>query len=84
MVRHVVLVRELSVPFPSGHEAEIAYNSLRVDSEPLRGGVKKNFILEKNLLKVTFKAKEARQLRVSVNSFMDFLSLVIDTMDRFG
>lgn len=74
----------LSIPFPSSKEAEIAYHSLRVDVEPSRGGAKKVLSVEENTLCVKIVAKEARQLRVSVNSFFDLLILVVKTLERFG
>ena len=43
---------DLNVPFGSDREAEIAYNSLRVDVEPKRGGVKKNLSVKANNLHV--------------------------------
>ncbi|XP_022252971.1 EKC/KEOPS complex subunit LAGE3-like [Limulus polyphemus] len=79
-----MFVANLSVPFPSDKEAEIAYHSLRVDVEPSRGGTEKVLSVEENTLSVKIVAKEARQLRVSVNSFFDLLILVIKTLERFG
>ena len=75
---------DITVPFPSSRHAEIAYNSLRVDKEPSRGGCKKTLSLQESTLYVKFTTKEARVLRVASNSFLDFLSLVCDTMERFG
>ena len=76
-------VVELTVPFPSVRHAKIAYNSLRVDKEPKRGGCSKELSLEGNKLVVHFKAKEARFLRVAVNSFLEFLTLVTETIEQF-
>ena len=75
---------DITVPFPTPRHAEIAYNSLRVDKEPSRGGCKKTLVLEESTLHVKLTSKEARVLRVASNSFLDFLSLVCDTMERFG
>ncbi|KAM7302796.1 putative L antigen [Ixodes scapularis] len=79
------------VPFPSEREAEIAYNSLRVDPEPKRSMCSKKMTLDACVLQVApplprrdFCAKEARQLRVALNSFFDLLLLATSTMDRFG
>ncbi|XP_021366915.1 EKC/KEOPS complex subunit LAGE3-like [Mizuhopecten yessoensis] len=74
----------LCVPFPSKEEATIAYGSLSVDKEPKRGGGKKSMVVKDNQLHVHFEAKEARLLRVSVNSFFEYLNLVVQTMDQFG
>lgn len=74
----------VSVPFPSEKDAEVVYNSLRIDSDPKRSGCSKKLSLEGSILTVNFTAKDARQLRVGVNSFFDLLVLAIDTVQRFG
>ncbi|KAL1439102.1 hypothetical protein MTO96_047559 [Rhipicephalus appendiculatus] len=78
------LSARVSVPFPSDRDAEIVYNSLRIDSDPKRSGCSKKLGLEGNVLTVHFTAKEPKQLRVGVNSFFDFLLLAINTVHRFG
>lgn len=78
-----MLETNLEIPFPTARQAEIAYNSLRVDPEPKRSGLKKTFVLEEEKLKVNFSCAEARTLRVSVNTFFDLLILVTKTMDEF-
>lgn len=77
-------VMDIKVPFPSSRYAEIAYNTLRVDKEPKRGGCRKSLFLNNNELHVTLAANEARTLRVASNSFLDFLTLVSETMEQFG
>jgi len=77
-------IMEIKVPFPNNRYAEIAYNTLRVDKEPRRGGCKKCLTLDENILNVKLEAKEARVLRVASNSFLDFLTLVSETMERYG
>ena len=47
-----LLCSELRVPFPCERDAEIAYNTLRVDPEPPRSGVSKQFRLDRGLLLV--------------------------------
>ncbi len=80
---NALLQMDLCVPFPSSRLAEIAFNSLRVDREPKRGGCKKELSVEGRNLNVVFKAEEARTLRVATNSFLDFLVLVSETMEQF-
>ncbi|XP_056008370.1 EKC/KEOPS complex subunit LAGE3-like [Ostrea edulis] len=75
---------DLSVPFPSEEEAQIAHGTLSVDAEPKRGGVKKQLTVNGNMLNVHFESLEARMMRVGVNSFFDHLNLVIQTMEQFG
>lgn len=79
-----LLSLDLSVPFNSVRETEIAYGSLSVDAEPKRGGVKKHMVVEENILNVHFEAQEAKSLRVGVNTFFDHLALVVKTIQQFG
>ncbi|XP_032674180.1 EKC/KEOPS complex subunit LAGE3 [Odontomachus brunneus] len=74
----------LSVPFPTVREAEVAYQVLRVDKEPPRGGVTKELVLNNNILEVSFNGKEARKVRVGLTSFFDNLLLVTETIQQFG
>ncbi|XP_077428818.1 L antigen family member 3-like isoform X3 [Vanacampus margaritifer] len=73
----------LDVPFPSARQAAIALRSLSPDREPRRGGVHKRLTLAGSFLNVKWCADEARVLRVSVNSFLDHLGLVLETMRAF-
>ncbi|KAM4664797.1 EKC/KEOPS complex subunit LAGE3 [Discoglossus pictus] len=75
---------QLRVPFLCPKEAQIAHDTLCPDAEPRKGGVSKTLSVTDNLLQVSWQADEARILRVSVSSFLDHLSLVLQTMDRFG
>ncbi|XP_018424646.1 PREDICTED: EKC/KEOPS complex subunit LAGE3 [Nanorana parkeri] len=75
---------QLDVPFPCATEAQIALKSLSPDAEPRKGGVSKTLSLKDNVLQVHWQADEARILRVSVSSFLEHLSLVVKTMERFG
>ncbi|KAM4018996.1 EKC/KEOPS complex subunit LAGE3-like isoform 2-T2 [Anomaloglossus baeobatrachus] len=74
----------LRVPFPCSTEAQIAHDTLSPDAEPRKGGVSKTLSVTDNVLHVHWKADEARILRVSVSSFLEHLSLVVQTMDQFG
>lgn len=75
---------EISVPFATESEAQIALNSLSVDPEPKRGGVKKELVVKSNVLLVTMSSTEAKSLRVGANSFLDHLTLVVETIEAFG
>ncbi|XP_062268966.1 L antigen family member 3-like [Platichthys flesus] len=74
----------LDVPFPTAREAEVALRSLSPDREPRKGGISKRLSVSGSTLSVRWSADEARVLRVSVNSFLDHLSLVVETMQMFG
>ncbi|DAA13211.1 TPA: L antigen family, member 3-like [Bos taurus] len=74
----------LSVPFPSALEAEIARGSLAPDVEPHRGAVGKELTVSGSVLVVCWRAEDCRLLRISIVNFLDQLSLVMRTMQRFG
>ncbi|KAG7498807.1 hypothetical protein JOB18_021303 [Solea senegalensis] len=78
------LLFSLDVPFPTSREADIALHSLSPDREPRKGGISKRLTVSGSTLSVSWSADEARILRVSVNSFLDHLSLVVETMEMFG
>lgn len=42
----------IEIPFPTNRSAQIAYDVLRIDPEPKKGGVKKNLEINENILKV--------------------------------
>lgn len=83
-VKKPAVSMKLSVPFASKREAEIAHDVLKVDAEPPRGGVQKSLQLRDDHLLVTFEASEARFLRVGVNSFLEHLILITETLNEFG
>ncbi|KAF6081616.1 L antigen family member 3 [Phyllostomus discolor] len=74
----------LSVPFPSALEADIACGSLAPDAEPHRDAVRKELSVSGSVLAVRWRAEDSRLLRISIISFLDQLSLVMQTMHRFG
>ncbi|XP_064394332.1 EKC/KEOPS complex subunit LAGE3-like [Halichondria panicea] len=78
------LVLELSVPFQSQFEAEVAHNTLVVDPEPPRSEVIKSFRVDGAILHITLQAREARMLRVATGAFFDLLILVTNTIEQFG
>ncbi|XP_012134646.2 EKC/KEOPS complex subunit LAGE3 isoform X1 [Megachile rotundata] len=80
----LIVNRNLSIPFPSEREAEIAYQVLRVDQEPSRGGCTKNLVLKENILEVLISGTEARKVRVALTAFFDSIILVTETMQQFG
>lgn len=74
----------LTVPFPTCLEAEIACGSLAPDVEPHQGLVGKELKASGGLLEVRWSADDPRLLRISVINFLDQLSLVVNTIQRFG
>lgn len=71
----------IEIPFANERLAEIAYKTLSVDKGPK--GEMKELSVENNKLIVRFKSNDARNLRLSLNSFLDFTVLVAKTIDRF-
>ncbi|XP_033616416.1 EKC/KEOPS complex subunit LAGE3, partial [Fukomys damarensis] len=74
----------LSVPFPTPLDAGIALGSLAPDAEPHSGVIGKELTASDSTLAVRWTAEDSHLLQVSVISFLDQLSLVVQTMQRFG
>ncbi|KAL1917496.1 uncharacterized protein VTP21DRAFT_3889 [Calcarisporiella thermophila] len=74
----------LRVPFPTGREATIAKQALEVDRELRADQVKRTIHVDGSKLVVSFDCDTVKNLRVSVNSFLEFLKLVAQTMDEFA
>uniref|UniRef100_A0A670KL82 L antigen family member 3 n=1 Tax=Podarcis muralis TaxID=64176 RepID=A0A670KL82_PODMU len=60
----------------------IALGSLAPDPEPRKEGISKELDVTEDIFR--WRADEARILRVSISSFLEHLSLVVETMDLFG
>ncbi len=78
------LQAELVVPFSCVEHAQIAYNTLNVDSEPRKDLITKVLSIEQSEIRVVWTASEARILRVSLNSFPDHLNSVVETIQQFS
>lgn len=74
----------IKIPFPTRRQAEVAYDVLRVDEEPRRGGVFKTLSLEDSKLIVYFSGEQAKNVRVGMTSFFESLILCCETLDQFG
>lgn len=71
------------ITFESPLEAQIACNSLQVDREPKRGQTTKSLCTEDNILNITLRSSDVRNLRTASNSLLDFVALVQETIRRF-
>lgn len=78
------IVVTLNIPFPSRREAEIAFDVLRIDTEPKRSFIEKSLKLIDNQLQVEFNGQQAKNVRVGVTSFFESLILCCETLDQFG
>lgn len=80
------LKADLTIPFSCVDHARIAYNTLSVDSEPRKDLIQKVLSLSEcqSQIQVSWTAREARILRVSLNSFLDHLNSVLETIQQFS
>jgi EKC/KEOPS complex subunit PCC1/LAGE3 len=82
-----VLKAELSIPFVSARHANIALTTLSVDEEPRKELIQRKLHIDSadpTKLNINWTAKEAKLLRVSVNSFFEQLISIIDTINTFN
>ncbi|XP_037006514.2 EKC/KEOPS complex subunit LAGE3 isoform X2 [Artibeus jamaicensis] len=64
--------------------ADIARGSLAPDAEPHREAIRKELTVSGSVLAICWRAEDAHLLRISIINFLDQLSLVMRTMQRFG
>ena len=74
----------LRLEYSTNDHAKIAKRSLEVDKELNPEKTLKIFDIKDNVLIVTFKAIDARMLRVSLSSFFDMAMVVSRTLAEFG
>lgn len=83
----VSFVTEISIPFESERQANIVAQSLLVDLQHegarMSSGISKEISNTKNELLIKFTTKSTKSLRVNVNSILDLVTLLIDTVDNF-
>ncbi|ORX56250.1 transcription factor Pcc1 [Hesseltinella vesiculosa] len=75
---------EIGIPFPSANLANVAKQVLSVDKELKSDQVQRTIHVEDSLLKVHFDSVSAKMLRVSANSFMEMVLMVLRTMDDYA
>ncbi|XP_058391132.1 EKC/KEOPS complex subunit LAGE3-like [Diceros bicornis minor] len=75
--------RTLTVPFRSPLEAEMAHRAMAPDAQPHRQVVQKEFTVNGSVLAV-WTAEDPGLLQISINSFLDQLSLVMRNIRRIG
>ncbi|KAM6151647.1 EKC/KEOPS complex subunit LAGE3 [Rhynchocyon petersi] len=74
----------LTVPFRSPLEADIARGALAPDAEPHQRMIRKELSVNGSTLAAKWTAEDPRLLRLSIINFLDHLSMVVRTMQRFG
>ncbi|KAL7646190.1 UNVERIFIED_CONTAM: hypothetical protein RMT77_003091 [Armadillidium vulgare] len=74
----------LNINYESSREAEIVQKILQVDAEPSRSKTKKVFSVSGRNLQIQVICPDVRELRISLDSLMDHLHLVNQTINKFG
>ncbi|XP_006171137.1 EKC/KEOPS complex subunit LAGE3-like [Tupaia chinensis] len=74
----------LIVPFQSPLEADMAHRSLAPDTQRQPGVVQKEFTVNGSTLTIRWTAEDPVLFRISINSFLDRLSLVVRNIQRLG
>lgn len=88
-------VLNLRIAFPNKPAAEIAFRTLAVDEEPLRSTTNVLLSVDDNILCAKFTAdisnepkmdahSQMKKLRISINHWLESLSLICETMAEFG
>ncbi|XP_058141523.1 EKC/KEOPS complex subunit LAGE3-like [Dasypus novemcinctus] len=72
------------MPFGSALEAEMAYSSLMPDIHRQGQAVQKEFTVNGSVLTVRWTAEDLGILRISINTFLNELSLIVWNIQRFG
>ncbi|KZS94263.1 transcription factor Pcc1 [Sistotremastrum niveocremeum HHB9708] len=75
---------DVRVPFVSNEHAEIARRVIDVDPELQPSSVKRHLKVEDNVLVASFSTLTVRLARLTINSFLENLDLVIRTIGEFG
>ncbi|CAG9809697.1 unnamed protein product [Chironomus riparius] len=75
---------KIIIPFPTNRAAQIAYDVLRIDPEPKRNHIKKEYVLDDNILSVEFCGDIAKNVRTALTNFYESLILCVETQDQFG
>lgn len=81
------LTTDISIPFESDRHADIIARSLLVDylheGKRMSSGITKEISSSKNELNIRFTTASVKSLRVNVNSILDLVSVLIDTVESF-
>ncbi|CAI9150346.1 unnamed protein product [Rangifer tarandus platyrhynchus] len=78
------VVLTLRVPFQSPLEADMARRSLLPDAQRHQASIRKEFAVNGSELLVRWTAEDLAFIRLSINPFLDQLSLVIRITQRHG
>ncbi|KAI8384014.1 CTAG/Pcc1 family [Blakeslea trispora] len=73
----------LEIPFANERLASIAQQVMNVDKELKTDQVNRVITSKENILQVQFECYNTKMLRVAVNSFLEYLTMVTRTMDVY-
>ncbi|KAG8887603.1 hypothetical protein FRB98_009331 [Tulasnella sp. 332] len=74
----------IAIPFLSDEHATIAQRVIDVDKELQAHAVKRTLTVDGNILRVTFQTLTIRLARLTANSFLENMDLVVRTLSAFG
>ena len=81
------LTTDISIPFESDRHADIIARSLLVDyrheGKRMSAGITKEISASRNELLIRFTTASVKSLRVNVNSILDLVAVLIDTVANF-
>jgi len=74
----------IKIPFASEKHADIVKKVIEVDSELQPHAVKRNLVVEDKILIATFSTQTIRLARLTINSFLENVDLVVRTLGEYG
>jgi len=74
----------VKIPFISRRHAEIIKRVIEVDSELQPHAVRRNLVVEDNVLIASFTTQTVRLARLTINSFLENVDLVVRTLGEYG
>eukprot|EP00468_Gymnochlora_sp_CCMP2014_P008622 CAMPEP_0167750424 /NCGR_PEP_ID=MMETSP0110_2-20121227/5983_1 /TAXON_ID=629695 /ORGANISM="Gymnochlora sp., Strain CCMP2014" /LENGTH=88 /DNA_ID=CAMNT_0007635743 /DNA_START=12 /DNA_END=278 /DNA_ORIENTATION=- len=74
----------LEVKFEDEKSADIVYRVLVVDEELRPDRIRRFMKQEADMLRVSFEATEIKFLRVAISSFLQNMSIVVETLSSFS
>ncbi|KAG7451256.1 Pcc1-domain-containing protein [Guyanagaster necrorhizus] len=78
---HIISVQ---IPFASHQHAVIAKEAIEVDPELQPQAVKRTLSVEGSILTAHFETLTVRLARLTINSFLENVDLVVRTLEHFG
>ncbi|KAI8984611.1 CTAG/Pcc1 family [Mycotypha africana] len=74
----------IEIPFKDERLASIAQRVMNVDQELKTDQVHRVITYQGNILQIQFECYNTKMLRVAVNSFLEYLTMVTRTMEAFA